>query len=346
MVNELKPVTYIQDIIPLYFVEEGFDLDLVPDNYAYIMDGKGVKILKRNMLGTFLVEADKLDEKLPTIKERTCLNVKKIPPELIAQVATWFKAVYDKQTSEAVVFLFYHECFGWEAKPPKQEAVGMSVDYEERPEMGDGWKTAGTIHSHCTSTAFHSGTDDDDEKQFDGVHLTIGKVMSDPVEIAYSLMIQGKRFKMKREDIIDEPPEAEFPEEWMDEITKKTYAGTVVAGFTSHYPYNKYYDKKKEETPKTATTGGMNTQMEKSKVNERVITSHQKLPNDVPILDIIGLEGYMDDDDTPDVKFSNDDMLKEYEDKNGDIIAETDDYKVTRIAGMPVYTRKNNPPTH
>ena len=175
--NEIEapePLCFIHDIIPLYFVTKDFDIDHIKYNYAYIMDAKGIKILKRSAIGTFLVDANKLEE-LPTIDEKIAISTEKIPSSIIQKTLAWFKRVYQDQTSEAIVFLFYHHTHGWEVKPPKQTAIGMSVDYEERPEMdGDGWTIAGTIHSHCNSSAFHSGTDESDEKEFDGIHLTIG----------------------------------------------------------------------------------------------------------------------------------------------------------------------------
>jgi hypothetical protein len=45
--------------------------------------------------------------------------------------------------------------------------------------LGDGYRVMGTIHSHSNFSAFHSGVDDNDEENFDGLHITIGNVNGD-----------------------------------------------------------------------------------------------------------------------------------------------------------------------
>jgi hypothetical protein len=66
--------------------------------------------------------------------------------------------------------------------------TGMSVKEEITKEERDWWAgegmiEAGTLHSHCTSPAFASGTDKDDEKNRDGLHLTVGKLKSDQFDL-------------------------------------------------------------------------------------------------------------------------------------------------------------------
>lgn len=59
--------------------------------------------------------------------------------------------------------------------------TGMSVKEEITKEEREWWGSeglieAGTMHSHCNSGAFASGTDKDDERNRDGLHVTIGKL--------------------------------------------------------------------------------------------------------------------------------------------------------------------------
>lgn len=49
--------------------------------------------------------------------------------------------------------------------------------------LGDGWAEAGSVHHHCSSGAFQSGTDHSDEMKASGLHITIGKIGSDEYEI-------------------------------------------------------------------------------------------------------------------------------------------------------------------
>lgn len=56
----------------------------------------------------------------------------------------------------------------------------MLRSYKEYNDLTrDGYMIYGTIHSHSNFGAFHSGTDDHDETDFDGLHITIGNVDKD-----------------------------------------------------------------------------------------------------------------------------------------------------------------------
>ena len=66
--------------------------------------------------------------------------------------------------------------------------TGMTVKEEITKEEREWWASeglieAGSVHSHCTSTAFASGTDKHDERNRDGLHLTIGKLNANQFDI-------------------------------------------------------------------------------------------------------------------------------------------------------------------
>jgi hypothetical protein len=79
----------------------------------------------------------------------------------------------------------------WGAEFFDQEMNGMTVkdefdikvlvDSKMTPELG--WVEAGSVHHHCASGAFQSGTDEKDEFGCPGLHLTIGKLSSEKLEI-------------------------------------------------------------------------------------------------------------------------------------------------------------------
>ena len=67
-------------------------------------------------------------------------------------------------------------------------------------------------------SAFHSGTDDADEANFDGVHITVGKLDSVP-EYSCSIVVQGVRRKCDPSDLIDGmAPADSVPEAWLAAI--------------------------------------------------------------------------------------------------------------------------------
>jgi hypothetical protein len=62
-------------------------------------------------------------------------------------------------------------------------------------------------------SAFHSGTDDKDEVDFDGLHITVGNMDNDLISISCSIVANGTRFTCQPSDYIDgiELDEFEIP---------------------------------------------------------------------------------------------------------------------------------------
>jgi hypothetical protein len=72
-----------------------------------------------------------------------------------------------------------------------------------------GYTLGGTIHSHCDFNAFHSGVDDKDETNFNGLHITIGNVDTN-FTFACRYIIDTAAFKFYIEDVVDIESEAEL----------------------------------------------------------------------------------------------------------------------------------------
>ena len=66
--------------------------------------------------------------------------------------------------------------------------TGMSVKEDILKEEREWWAQeglieAGTLHSHCNGGAFASSTDTNDERNRDGLHLTVGKLKADQYDL-------------------------------------------------------------------------------------------------------------------------------------------------------------------
>jgi proteasome lid subunit RPN8/RPN11 len=120
-----------------------------------------------------------------------------------------------------------HSQCGYVVACPKQKVSSASVNYGEEhtgerisdivkeirendpvvEECGDDYSHqymhVCSIHSHPDFNAYHSGVDDRDEFDWDGLHLTIGGVMKDDFEISASLTLQGTRFMLDPLDCVD-----------------------------------------------------------------------------------------------------------------------------------------------
>lgn len=214
----MEPIAKVMDIFPVYATfQEGFSLENIPDSFAYVIDSKGWKIFKRTAVAESIIAIDEV-KGFDKCKETVSFLSSKLPVDLIRRVTAFFIAVYEKQKSEAVGYLYYKpDTKEWDFIPPAQTATGASAKYDQAPKK-EGWLIAGTIHSHGNLSAFHSGTDHKDEEFFDGVHITIGRVNAVP-EYACSLMAQGARCKFDYVDLIEDfVPSSEIPENWMEAI--------------------------------------------------------------------------------------------------------------------------------
>jgi hypothetical protein len=220
---ELIPLFSVNGLFPVYStVQEGFSLDRIKENLAYVIDSRGWKLYKKNSVAYSLIKIDDVAG-FASLDESIDLVSTKIPYELIYRVTAFFTAVYKKNRSEAVGYLYYKPETGeWDFIPPAQTATAASAAYDKAPDKGPGWLVAGTIHSHGSMSAFHSGTDPKDEEHFDGIHITIGKVDGSNPEYSCSVVADKARTKFdKLEDLVEAPPESSTPEwltNWMNAI--------------------------------------------------------------------------------------------------------------------------------
>ena len=206
----------VHGIFPVYFADGAFVPEAIEEPLAYVLDGAGWKLYKRNGVTEALIALPSVNG-LPMADARIDLTAVKLPLDLIRRVTAWFRAVYLRYKSEAVGDLYYSSIDGWDFVVPPQTVSAASAKYDAAPRR-DGWTLAGTIHSHAAMSAFHSGTDDHDEMFFDGVHITIGKLDSVP-EYSCSLVVQGVRRIVDPSEIVDGMAPADaVPEAWLAAI--------------------------------------------------------------------------------------------------------------------------------
>lgn len=207
---------------------------------AFVLDGKGWLVSRRSSLFEGLVRVKEV-EGVPVLKEAVYFIPSKLPAELMDKVVEFFRLVYRKQKSEAAGLLLYcgdssmPAADRWQFVVPDQVVGGASADYHGDkalldPFLSKGYQLAGTIHSHGSMSAFHSGTDHKDEEKFDGLHITVGKVDNPGLpEFAVSIISEGKRFKFDSIcDVVDyRKGDVSVPTEWMDAVREKVYLPAI-----------------------------------------------------------------------------------------------------------------------
>lgn len=111
----------------------------------------------------------------------------KIPLNMWHNIVKFCKHSYDELKSETLVYLFYDETADkpWSWWVPPQSTAGMTVKSDpdnpeyavQRAQYPD--TMFGTVHHHCATSAFQSGTDEADETQREGLHFTVGNLNKD-----------------------------------------------------------------------------------------------------------------------------------------------------------------------
>lgn len=140
----------------------------------------------------------------------------------LKQVESFFRAVYRQHQGEAIVFLYFTPAQGgkWRFTSIPQEVSSAHLKWKTPGPAPKGWYLAGSFHSHNVMSAFHSGTDNQDELNWDGIHVTIGKILNPTPEYAASVVIRGERFEVGIDELVEPTEEVDFPKNWMEQVSK------------------------------------------------------------------------------------------------------------------------------
>jgi len=172
---------------------------LPTDDVCYIIAKDGIYLKKKLGVMESIAPVKEISI-LQSIQPTAKMNIKKIPAVEFGRIYEFFKAVYAAHQSEAVVLLFYNEAEKkYRIVPPHQKVTSAGAEYDRGIVM-EGFTMVGTVHSHANFSAFHSGTDVNDEMNFDGLHITIGHVASDNPSITACIVANAHRVVVPPED--------------------------------------------------------------------------------------------------------------------------------------------------
>jgi PRTRC genetic system protein A len=173
----------------------------IPEEQACYIVGKDGVYLKKNLgMIQSVTKVDKISF-LESVSEQAQLNVDPIPVKECARMLKFFRDVCETYNgSEAIALLYYNQATKkYKIEVPPQIVSGGACDFKREVSMAkQGYNLIGDIHTHGNGSAFHSGTDDADEKTgVDGLHITFGHVGSDEISISTSITVNGKRFTVE-----------------------------------------------------------------------------------------------------------------------------------------------------
>lgn len=129
-----------------------------------------------------------------------------ISPEVWQQMLAFFQWTFDTTHSESQVRLFVNTRDRiWAVWAFPQEArSGMTARELTTPEAATqraqfsdaaGWLYFGTVHHHCSCSAFQSGTDTANEENQDGLHITIGNMGANRYDLHARFYLGGFKFE-------------------------------------------------------------------------------------------------------------------------------------------------------
>lgn len=205
-----------------------------PDDDIFYILGKGGLYLRKK-LGRIdaIVPVDKISI-LGDVQPAARYDLPQIPKHMFAKVIAFFKKIYEEHHSEAIVLVhFNEETEKFKLQIPHQKVTGAGINYL-RTVTYPGYTKVCTIHSHSSMSAFHSGVDDKDEEDTDGLHITVGHLNWDnwAFDLSVSVVFNGKRFMANAEDYIEGLGHIEY------EDTPSVYSGW----------YSKYFSTSKQTT--------------------------------------------------------------------------------------------------
>jgi hypothetical protein len=145
---------------------------------------------------------------------------RKLPRLLVECALGFFRAVYERWDGEGIVVMFYAPADGahpvrYRLDAPPQKIRGrveggrfradLRLDYGACARPGDAWRKLGTFHSHGPVGPRHSTVDARDELWETGLHLTAGYVNSSLPEFEASFVVNGTRFPIVVDDVLERP---------------------------------------------------------------------------------------------------------------------------------------------
>ena len=199
----------------------------------------------------------RIDYEVKSAKGRLDYAGPKFTPDMWHQVLSFFRWTHKEMQSESQVRLYVNHTLGrWGAWAFPQEArTGMNareLPVPETPEQArarfaswqsepsDDWLYFGTAHHHCAVSAFQSSTDEANERNQDGLHLTVGRMDAEQHELHARLYLGGHCFEpdLSRFWPVDPALAAMVPPGMLDELARFQMGAKVTVDFPDAWRTN------------------------------------------------------------------------------------------------------------
>ena len=199
----------------------------------------------------------RVDYEVKTAQGRLDYTGPKIAPELWHQVLSFFRWTHQTMQSESQVRLYVNQPLGrWGAWAfPQAARTGMTareLPTQETPEQArarfaawqsepsDDWRYFGTVHHHCSASAFQSSTDEANERNQDGLHLTVGRMDAEHHDVHARFYLGGNAYEpdLSRFWAVDPGLVALVPPEVLPDIARFQMGAKVTVDFPEAWRAN------------------------------------------------------------------------------------------------------------
>lgn len=168
-----------------------------------------------NFMGRVVMDSpDPLPKSYSSVEETCEYNMPDLPRDIINKLDEFFRLVHAQHGTESIVLLTFDpsksDSSGWGVLVPEQTNTSVHCKYdaesiaEIKPEHVI---IVGSVHSHPEMSAYASGTDHEDQADFDGLHITYGwqkSVDNGKTKYHIEFQIGGSAYILK-EDAVFEP---------------------------------------------------------------------------------------------------------------------------------------------
>jgi hypothetical protein len=227
------------------------------------------KVVK-NMIGrTISVSKDSLDGTYVGLEPQAIYSLPPIPMSIVNKLDEFFRLVEAQLGTESIVLLTFDSANpdssdSWGILVPEQENTSVHCKYD--PDSIVAIKPyhlsiVGSVHSHPGMAAYASGTDHEDQADFDGIHITYGwqkNVNNGATQYYAEMQMAGTAFVLDIEDVFDLDRTVKDPDpeviEWAQNVSKKALPPYSATGVTKGQQYQPLTQPTIASSPTMATT--------------------------------------------------------------------------------------------
>ena len=266
------------------------------------------KVVNNYVGRTVSISKDEFPQEFIDIEEECLYTMPLIPRQIIDKLDEFFRLVHSQHGTESIVILTYDTTKkgpeGWGVLVPEQTNTPAHCKYDADSIASikpDHVMIVGSVHSHPQMSAYASGTDHEDQADFDGIHITYGwqnSVQNGATQYHIELQMAGSHYKLDIEDVFEPHSLGKEPDpevvEWSGKV-KKAFP-PLQGGFSVpqssdrlQLPTSHQSPASTEPTKIGKADGAYNTRLF-SNINYLDMLSDFKLPGDALVVVEVSLE--------------------------------------------------------